>query len=101
MEAEDYPQGALRGLVMLARDQAVRYRRRTTRQTVETAPASGFLPHHFGTDAGTMLDVYDRLDAFAVDPASRPRVAELCLKWLRLRRMGRALDEAADHLKRG
>lgn len=101
MELEDYPAGALRGLVMLAQDQQLRYRRLTTRQAVETAPASGFKPERYGTDASTMLDVYDRIDAFALDEASRPRATESCLKWLRLRRMGRALDEAADHLRRG
>lgn len=99
METEDYPAGALRGLVMLARDQAVTYRRLTTRQTVESA--SDFNPKPYGTDHEAMLDVYDRLDAFAVDEASRPRISELCLKWLRMKRMGRALDEAADHLRRG
>lgn len=101
MEHEDFPAGALRGLIMLAQDQAVRYRRTTTRQAVETAPASGFRPEKYGTDASTMLDVYDRLESFAVDDASLPRVSDLCLKWLRMRRMGRALDSAADALKRG
>jgi hypothetical protein len=101
MEAEDYPASALRGLVMLARDQAVTYRRLTTRQTIEAAPASGWNPKPYGTDIDAMLDVYDRLDAFEVDEASLPRISELCLKWLRMRRMGRALDEAADHLRRG
>lgn len=101
MEMEDYPAGALRGLVMLAQDQQVRYRRLTTRQVVEAASASGFPPERYRTDALTMLDVYDRLGSFAVDGASRSRLVAACLKWLRLRRMGRALDEAADALRRG
>ena len=71
---DDFPQGALRGLTMLARDQATRFGRATTRLTLEAALEAGFPTQKYGTDADSMLDVYSKLDAFQPDDESYDRI---------------------------
>ena len=48
---DDFPQGALRGLTMLAKDQAERFGRPTTSQTLDAALEAGFPAEKYGTDA--------------------------------------------------
>lgn len=101
IQLEDYPQGALRGLVMLAQDQNVRYRQPTTLQALEAALTGGWPAERYGTTPEAMLEIYGRLDDFEVEDEARDRIAELCHAWLRTRHMGRAVDEAGIALERG
>lgn len=98
---DDFPQGALRGLTMLAKDQAERFGRPTSRQTLEAALEAGFPAEKYGTDADSMRDVYGRLDAFAPDDESYGRIEETARAWLKHRHMRRAADQATEALDKG
>ncbi len=98
---DDFPQGALRGLTMLAKDQAERFGRATTKQTLAAAIEAGFPAEKYGTDADSMADVYDRLSAFEPDDESYGRIAETARAWLKHRHMRKATDEASAALDRG
>ncbi len=98
---DDFPQGALRGLTMLAKDQAERFGRTTTKQTLTAAIEAGFPAEKYGTDADSMADVFDRLSAFEPDDASYGRIEETARAWLKHRHMRKAADEASAALDRG
>ncbi len=98
---DDFPQGALRGLAMLAKDQAVRFGRSTSTQTLDAALEAGFPAEKYGTDPDSMRDVFSRLDLWAPDEASYGRIEETAREWLRHRHMRRAADEASEALDRG
>lgn len=101
VDAEDFPQGALRGLTMLAKDQAERFGRSTTQQTLDAALEAGFSCDRYGTDPDTMRSVYDDLTAYEPDDESYDRIVEQAKAWLRYRHMRRAADQAQEHLDKG
>lgn len=101
VDIEDYPQGALRALVMLAHDQVTRFRRATTEQVLEAALQDGWDPARYGSDPESVRRVYGELDDFAVDDEAYDRISDICIRWLKARHMGRSIEDAGKYLDSG